>query len=76
MFDENSEGWHGSYHGHCASKNINEWTVCTENIEQDYGENCTTHGIPYILQRDQSLVHRVLWLIVLLFGLSFQRKIL
>ena len=50
------------------------WIICTENVEQDYGENCTTHGIPYILQRDQSLIHRVLWLIVVFFGVSLEKK--
>ena len=39
-------------------------------IDQDYGENCTTHGIPYILQREQSLAHRVIWIIVVFFGVS------
>ena len=38
------------------------------NISQDFGEEGTTHGIKYILQRDQPIVHRVLWLIVVLSG--------
>ena len=31
---------------------------------QDYGENSTTHGIKYIVERRQVFVHRVLWFIV------------
>ena len=37
---------------------------------QDFGESCTTHGIKYIVERDQPFLHRLLWLAVVIAGVS------
>ena len=37
---------------------------------QDFGEGCTTHGIKYILERDQPFPHRLLWLGIVIAGVG------
>ena len=37
---------------------------------QDFGEGGTTHGIKYILERGQPFLHRLLWLLIVISGVS------
>ena len=35
---------------------------------QDFGDGCTTHGIKYILEKDQPILDRLLWLAIVISG--------
>ena len=44
--------------------------VVTETV-RDFAACCTTHGISYIFQREQAFIHRIIWVIIVLSGVSF-----